>query len=294
LNESKKLFGDEIDPDELREIQESIAEMALWDYRPEDARLATLDGLEGLTNMPEHIFGGRLLLQALRAHADLAIVARDRRSARSEQTAIEGAHRVLEMAESLTLNPLDPSRSPVPDSPALHAQVAAELARCEGRHEPGLWRKAAENWLQLDRPFQTAYSRWRCAEAALGAKESEDAGEDLRSAYEIALRLEAKPLLNEIEHLARRGRIRLDESVATGDEAEVEQPPWERFGLTERELEVLKYLVEGLSNADIARKLFISPKTASVHVSNILRKLGAQGRVEAAGVAFRWGLLPDR
>jgi DNA-binding NarL/FixJ family response regulator len=69
-----------------------------------------------------------------------------------------------------------------------------------------------------------------------------------------------------------------------------EAAPWDGFGLTERELEVLKYVSDGLSNGEIAQRLFISRKTASVHVSNIMRKLKVTSRVEAAAVAFRWGL----
>ena len=56
------------------------------------------------------------------------------------------------------------------------------------------------------------------------------------------------------------------------------------------EREVLALVAAGRSNGQIAASLFISPKTASVHVSNILAKLGVSGRVEAAGVAHRLGL----
>ena len=63
-----------------------------------------------------------------------------------------------------------------------------------------------------------------------------------------------------------------------------------RFGLTDREREVLKLVAAGRSNPEIAKALFISAKTASVHVSNILAKLGVSGRVEAAAVAHRLGI----
>ena len=61
--------------------------------------------------------------------------------------------------------------------------------------------------------------------------------------------------------------------------------------LTAREAEVLQLLTDGLTNRQIGRALFISEKTASVHVSNILGKLGATTRTEAAAVARRQGLL---
>jgi DNA-binding NarL/FixJ family response regulator len=80
--------------------------------------------------------------------------------------------------------------------------------------------------------------------------------------------------------------------TAVGAAAAQSSPPDElaRFGLTEREREVLTQLATGRSNAEIGRVLFISTKTASVHVSNILAKLGVRGRVEAATVAHRLGV----
>jgi DNA-binding CsgD family transcriptional regulator len=66
--------------------------------------------------------------------------------------------------------------------------------------------------------------------------------------------------------------------------------PAAQLGLTRREVEVLALVAVGRSNRQIAQALFISPKTAGVHVSNILAKLGVAGRVEAAAVAHRLGL----
>ena len=63
----------------------------------------------------------------------------------------------------------------------------------------------------------------------------------------------------------------------------------DRYGLTPREREVLELLAEGRTNKQIAETLFISESTAGVHVSNILGKLGAANRVEAAAIAYRMG-----
>jgi ATP/maltotriose-dependent transcriptional regulator MalT len=291
LDEAKILFGDGGHPDYLRGHHEVAAELALWEGHPDEARAATLEGIDALAATAEHVHAGALLKLALRAQADLAEFARARRAEPDERAAIAGAHRVLDIAQGLDRNPLDPARSPLPESPALEAQAAAELARCEGSREPKLWDEAGDRWEELERPYQTAYARWRGGEAALLAREAGPRARDnLRSAHEIAARLGARPLLTEVELLARRARIPLEESPAPTGQPEPEAAGG-RFGLTERELEVLRYLAEGLSNREIATRLFISPKTASNHVSSVLRKLGVQGRVEAAAVAFRMGLL---
>ena len=80
----------------------------------------------------------------------------------------------------------------------------------------------------------------------------------------------------EIATLARRARIDL---AIPGP---VPLPDPDPRGLTPREREVITLLSDGLSNAEIARTLYISEKTASVHVSNILRKLGVTSRIQAA------------
>lgn len=69
--------------------------------------------------------------------------------------------------------------------------------------------------------------------------------------------------------------------------------PKEAFGLSRRELEVLALIAEGRTNREIGERLFISQKTVAVHIGNILSKLGASGRVEAAMVAIRLELVPS-
>ena len=65
------------------------------------------------------------------------------------------------------------------------------------------------------------------------------------------------------------------------------------LGLTRREVEVLRLVALGLTNREVATTLFISEKTAGVHVSNILRKLDLRSRVEASAYAYRLGLLDE-
>ena len=97
------------------------------------------------------------------------------------------------------------------------------------------------------------------------------------------------PIADQAAALARRTRLSLDEPAAEVA-AVPAADPLAGFGLTEREREILVLLAGGRSNPQIAESLFISPKTASVHVSNILAKLGVDSRVEAAAVAHRLGV----
>jgi len=98
------------------------------------------------------------------------------------------------------------------------------------------------------------------------------------------------PLLAQIRALAQRARIPLG-PLAAGPVAEAAAKDPAPYGLTGRELAVLRLLAAGRTNAQIGAELYISPKTAGVHVSNILRKLGVSGRVQAAAMAERAGLL---
>jgi DNA-binding CsgD family transcriptional regulator len=85
--------------------------------------------------------------------------------------------------------------------------------------------------------------------------------------------------------------VAADGAGAAGGTGPDGDDPARRLGLTPRELEVLLLVAEGHTNREIGAALFMSEKTASVHVSRILGKLGVGGRVEAAAVAHRLGLM---
>jgi DNA-binding CsgD family transcriptional regulator len=97
-------------------------------------------------------------------------------------------------------------------------------------------------------------------------------------------------LRGEIELLAQRGRLHLEGPVDMTASPEVPPSPAASLGLTPREVEVLALIAEGRTNRQIGQVLFITPKTASVHVSRVLAKLGAAGRGEAAAIAHRLDL----
>jgi DNA-binding NarL/FixJ family response regulator len=124
----------------------------------------------------------------------------------------------------------------------------------------------------------------------LGGVARERVEASLRAAHRSAGELGAAPLLAEIEALARRGRLDLEPGPGSAP-APAEPSPLDALGLTAREQEVLGLVALGRTNAQIAETLFISPKTATVHVSNILGKLGVRNRVEAATIAHRLGIV---
>jgi DNA-binding CsgD family transcriptional regulator len=145
------------------------------------------------------------------------------------------------------------------------------------------WDEAAAAWEGLGEPYQLAETLLHAAEAALACGDRDGAAERLGRAAPLASALGAQPLGEQIAILARRARIRLGgEDGADGAGAFADAG---ELGLTERELEVLRLVAAGRSNREIAGELFISPKTASVHVSNILGKLHVASRGEAAAKA---------
>ncbi|MDN3269122.1 helix-turn-helix transcriptional regulator [Streptomyces sp. MA15] len=174
--------------------------------------------------------------------------------------------------------------------------LRAELLRAEGRTEPDAWSAVVAALEPLGRPHDLACARLRLAEALLAAGGGEDerarATGLLRLVDAVASHLGAAPLARDAALLARRGRLAL--TPAPREEAPpAPADPAEALGLTSRERDVLRLVAAGHTNRRIAEALFISPKTASVHVSNILAKLGVSGRGEAAAVAHRLGLFPD-
>jgi DNA-binding CsgD family transcriptional regulator/tetratricopeptide (TPR) repeat protein len=153
---------------------------------------------------------------------------------------------------------------------------AAEAARAEGEDDRERWEAAAAAWDDLRQPYPLAYALWRAASAD---PDRERAAPRLRRAAELADGLGARPLCERIEASARRARVPLGGRAGGSS-----------LGLTPREQEVLRLVADGRSNREIAGELFISAKTASVHVSNILAKLQVTSRGEAAATAHRMGL----
>ena len=153
------------------------------------------------------------------------------------------------------------------------------MARARGdREEASLWRRAAEE-LDGRLPWDAAYAAYRAGESLLlqpgGSRE--DAAALLRRAATSAAALEAEPVLHDVTALATTARISLTTVEAAPDDA-----IGMLAGLTKREQEILGHIVAGRTYGEIARALYLSEKTVSSHVSNILRKTGSTNRVDLA------------
>jgi len=259
-----------------------LIELALWERRWTDADEAVRDGLARARSRDMAQIRVWLCAKGLRAAADMAALARARQDADAVRGHLSRARTLLATARDA-----EAEASPVtPNAGGWRALAEGEYERARGVARPELWSEAAEAWERLERPPLAAYCRWRQAEAlvAAGAPRA-DATAPLRAAYGVATRLGARPLLRELELLAERAR--LDPTPLDTGRPEARQGLQELLGLTRREAEVLTLVARGLTNREIAATLVISVKTASVHVSNILRKLDAPNRLEAAALAPR-------
>jgi DNA-binding CsgD family transcriptional regulator/tetratricopeptide (TPR) repeat protein len=269
----------------IREVLETAAEIELWAGRPEAAHDLVLEGLELVAGTDDEAFASTLVALGLRALADGAAAHRDHRSRvrRADQR-----QRLLAARAAVSRHP---ATGVMPQDHAQQLWLTAELARLDEQSAADLWASSADAWGEVRRPFLSAYARWREAEARLGDGVNAEAIAVLRAVHDAARSLGAVRLVDEGEKLALWYRIDLlppTPEGAAGDEAD---DPLAAYGLTDREREVLVALAAGRSNREIAEELVISSKTASVHVSNILRKLDVSGRQEAARVAHRLGVI---
>jgi DNA-binding CsgD family transcriptional regulator len=243
------------------------AELALWRGSPDEAAAAVDDGLR-TGPLTTHL-GVRTRVCALgvRAEADRIRIAAARRDSRAVADARSRADRLLAEAERCAATGL-------PD-----AEAWAAVARAEhGPPNPSRWEAAVDAWDRLGRPYQAARCRRYHAAVLLGAGGSTvDATRAARDAYRVATDLGARLLQRELERLARIARLNLAAEPAPGEPVPL--------GLTSREDQVLRLVARGYSNREIATELAISPKTASVHVSHIMRKLGVSRRLDAAQIA---------
>ena len=230
----------------------------------------------------------RMCAKGLRAQAELVALARARRDAGAIRNWLTRARELITVARRAAAE----ASAVTPNAGGWLALAEAEYERARGPARPQSWSQAAAAWQRLERPPLVAYCQWRQAEAlvAAGAFRTE-AAMPAREAHAVATRIGARPLLRELELLAQRARLDLAPPPAAFPEQKL--GPGEILGLTPREAQVLNLLARGYTNREIAAALVISVKTVSVHVSHILRKLGAPNRLQAAATISRLAPPPS-
>ncbi|GAT65315.1 ATPase-like protein [Planomonospora sphaerica] len=239
------------------------AEHALWRGEPERA----LDHVTAVLGVLEPSDTGSIRIAAIGLWA-LAELGR-----------ADGADRLLDRARSAARTGMGR------EGTAWLLRAEAEWHRVHGRLDAGAWRAVAEAF-DYGFVYEVARSRWRLAEALLAAGDRAAALEEWEQAVKTAESLGARPLGDSLAALGRRARfgpVRRSEPEPAG--------PDRTAALTGREREVLALVADGLPNREIGERLFIAPKTVSVHVSNILGKLGVASRTQAVAAARRAGLL---
>jgi DNA-binding CsgD family transcriptional regulator/tetratricopeptide (TPR) repeat protein len=256
------------------------AELAVAAGDTERAFNAAVTGVSFKGELPTLV--ERLIPLAARAAADQAQMLRDR--GRDPSPAVARLHDLQRSYPTIVSD--EGFRGPVfqIQMEAMQAWYEAELRR--GHLDPAAataWQRAGRACADAELAWDEAYVWWRAAEALTKDRTARDAAAAaLRRAHELAVDLQAAPLLAAVEGLAQSARISL---VAIDDSPLPETTALP--GLTAREREILAHIVAGRTYGEIARELVISEKTVSVHVSHLLRKTGASGRVELAQLARR-------
>jgi DNA-binding CsgD family transcriptional regulator/tetratricopeptide (TPR) repeat protein len=247
-----------------------------WDL--EGARRAVAEALDRLELCTDDVMRiARVTAVGVRIEADHAQRARDLRE-----------RGLLRDALTRVRIHLDRLRAAADEGgPVERAHLAdgeAEMARARNRPSARAWSAAAAAWEEVERPYPVAQARWHEAEAHVAAGDRSQAAQAAQVALGAAERLGSRWLEAEVRGLAERARLELGGAVEDASAPAAAEDP---FGLTPRERQVLALLAEGATNRQIGRALFMAEKTASVHVSRILAKLGVQGRTQAAALAHR-------
>ena len=269
------------DEEDYALVMVNLADLETWEGNTGAARTAVDAALAHILHSDRPVAAARALTVALRCEADAADQARA--GGRPDEV---GRARIRAMAHQEQIREIlarpGPEGGWKREVRVLAAMGDGERTRLDGDADPAAWAAAVDASRELAMAYHLAYAQARHGEAIVAAGGERDrAADELLLAHGAARSFGALPLRELVERIARRARIPVGADPATGN----------AFGLTRREREVLDLVAQGASNRSIAAALFISEKTASVHVSNIIRKLSVSNRGEAASVAYRAGLV---
>ena len=232
-----------------------------------------VDAVEG-----EGMYGGLWLSAiALAALADQASYCRQRRDGPGVAAALSDGEVLLQRVTRIVEGGHGRPGDLGPEGRAWHARAVAEHARLQGGPAVEEWQRALEAF-GYGHVYEQARCRWRLADALVAAGDRDQARVHALAAAAAAQQMHAAPLQRAVAASISRARLA---GPATSAEAV----------LTGREREVLALVAEGMTNREIGKRLFISEKTASVHLSNLMAKLNVTSRTEAVTVAHRRGLL---
>jgi DNA-binding CsgD family transcriptional regulator/tetratricopeptide (TPR) repeat protein len=262
--------------------------LCMWRGQLERAGRLAQEGVKRASEVEgQLIYTAELYWLATRVQADRALRARTVGDRFEAQRAAQEAEAVAaRLGQAIAGYASDGAP---PEAAAFELLVHAELGRASGEVLTGSWLAPVEAFDALGQVSRAAYAEMREAEAmALSGATPRSVARPLQRAHAVAVDCGIAPFRAEVEELARRARVGLPDQQASPCGAA------ERLGLTEREAEVLELLAEGRTNRQIGQELFITEKTASVHVSRILMKLGVSNRGEAAAAAHRVGLARPR
>jgi DNA-binding CsgD family transcriptional regulator len=253
-----------------------LAEQALWRGDTETALAEAEAALAADARHARSPVAVRVAAIALSARADRAATARA-----AGNTAVVAAEEaagalLLDIAREGARFPKRPHAVLGPEGRGWLARAEAEYKRLIGANTPEGWEKSLAEFAP-GYVYETARTQWRLAESLALSGRHREAADVWQAATATAEKLRAEPLRAALDDLGRRLGLAQHGSSDTGAGI--------LAALTPREREVLRLMSRGLSNRQIGEQLFISQKTASVHVSNILAKLGAATRTEAAAIA---------
>jgi len=260
-------------------LQTARAEALSWLGRWPESAAAAQKALDFLAADPEPypLAGIAISTTAVASLADVAAAARERGDHNGERQAIDAAARFVDDGRARGRYGRPRRLTMGPEGVAWLLRLETEAARLTAADDADTWAGVVAAFEGVS-VYEVARAQWRLAGTLLRSGRRDEARSAAVRARSAAVQLGARPLVAVLDELARRARFEVSKPAGPGP-------------LTAREREVMILVAAGLTNRAIGDRLFISEKTASVHVSNVLAKLGASGRAEAVAIIGRRGLI---